>query len=962
MRPDFLRDCELSNDDLLAAVHSLSVTEERGRAMPVDFRNLGAEEFGGVYESLLELRPAVEPGTRAFRLLALPGSERKTTGSFYTPTALIESLLESALDPIIDRVSASQIPSDLLTIKVCDPACGSGHFLVAAARRIAKRYAALYTGDPEPTPAAVRMAIRLVTAACVYGVDVNPLAVEIAKVSLWMESLEPGSPLSFLDGHIKQGNALLGATPKLVLDGVPGDAFKPMPGDDAGYAARLRSDNAYESGGQKISGGQETLDFTDDDRLRIDNARIAARLQKITPSPDAPLSVIRAKAQELREFERRDPERARQKVLADAWCAAFVWPKTPGAPRPITNATLSALYRGAPLPEDTSELLRRLTDGYAFFHWYLEFPDVFTTGGDSETGWTGGFSCVLGNPPWERVKLQEKEYFANRDPAIAKAGNAAIRKKMIDDLATGEDDADRELHRNFSEALRRSADIAHLLRDSGRYPLTGQGDINTYSVFAETARTILATDGAAGLVLPTGIATDATTAPFFGDLVRRGALASFLEFENEAFLLSRDVDHRVRFCLLTVAGDHVPAATVAFGARRMSDLAGRSFRLPPQEILLVNPNTGTLPLFRSRHDAEITFDIYRRVPVLLRETGPDRPGDPPANPWKLSFLAMFHMASDSGRFKPGAALERGGWKPEGNVYVKGEERMLPLHEAKMIHHYDHRYGTYEGQTQAQAKMGTLPRPGLTDKDDPAYAVQPRYWVSEAEVDERLGDRWDRKWLLGWRDICRSTDERTVIAGLLPRAGMGHTFPLILTSQPIAPLYANLTSFVLDYVTRQKIAGTHLTYGYLYQLPVLPPEEYAKPCPWLPAVQLGTWVTRRVLELSYTAWDMAGLATDLGDGGAPFHWDEERRFDMRCELDAAYFHLYGVTRDDVTFIMDGFGAFQRNDPHRFATTVTRILEIYDAMAEATAGRKPYEARLAPPPGQGPRHPDFARQNP
>ncbi|RSM93737.1 restriction endonuclease [Nonomuraea sp. WAC 01424] len=956
--PDFLRECVISNEDLLAAVYSLSVTEDGGRVTTVDFKHLGAEELGSVYESLLELRPTVEPGTRAFVLLPLPGNERKTTGSFYTPAALIESLLDSTLDPVLNQVSRTGDPDELLSITVCDPACGSGHFLVAAARRIAKRHAAMVCGDPEPSPAEISRSMRLVTASCVYGVDVNHLAVELAKVSLWMESLEPGRPLSFLDGHLKAGNSLLGATPKLVRKGIPGDAYKPMPGDDPEYATQLRADNSAESGGQGIAGGQAMLSFGEDDEIKIDNSRIAAAVRKITPRPDASLPTIRAQALRLREFERHDPERTRQKQLADAWCAAFVWPKTPGTPKPITHASMAALHRGEELSQDSANLLRDLTKNYAFFHWYLEFPDVFATDEAGENGWSGGFSCVLGNPPWERVKLQEKEFFADRDPLIAKAPNAAARKRMIDDLATSDDDADRLLHTRFTEALRRSADVAHLLRDSGRYPLTGQGDINTYSVFAETARTVLAPGGAAGLVLPTGIATDATTAPFFGDLVRRGALASFLEFENEEFLLSRDVDHRVRFCLLTIAGAHVPAATVSFGARRMSDLPSRSFTLPPEEILLVNPNTGTLPLFRSRKDAEITFGIYRRVPVLIREAHPDRLHERPANPWRLSFMTMFHMANDSRRFQNGPKLERDGWKLAGNVYLRGEgeeaERMLPLHEAKMIHHFDHRYGTYLGQTQAQAKMGTLPRPGLSDKDNPEYAIQPRYWVSEEEVDERLGDRWDRSWLLGWRDICRATDERTLIAGLLPRTAVGHTFPLMITGRPLAWLYANLASLILDYVTRQKIAGTHLTYGYLHQLPVLSPDVYDGPCPWLPTVQLGTWVSDRVLELSYTTSDMAGFAEDLGDSGPPFRWDAERRFEIRCELDAAYFHLYGVARDDIAFIMDSFGAFQRNDPERFARTRARILEIYDAMASAAAGRKPYATDLHPAPGSGLRH--------
>ncbi|GAA4080704.1 Eco57I restriction-modification methylase domain-containing protein [Nonomuraea soli] len=942
--PDFVRCCNLPNSDLLAAVRSLSMTEEHGRDISVDYRNLGAEELGSVYESLLELRPDVDPDTGAFVLAGLPGNERKTTGSFYTPVALIESLLESALDPILDRVDTSgNDPDVFLDVTVCDPACGSGHFLVAAARRIAKRHAAMYTDEPEPAPEYVRRSMQRIVGRCVYGVDANPLAVELAKVSLWMESTEPGLPLSFLDGHIKTGNSLLGAFPDLIRKGLPDEAFRELPGDEGALVAPHRARNATQRGGQTLDGGQDELDLGLTEEFRVRNDYLAGRIRQIMPPPGASLAKIRQSTLELRAFEQDDVERRRQKLLADAWCAAFVWPRGKEAPDALTHAALSDISRGKSLPHEAAVLVDALTSSYGFFHWYLEFPEIFPADGG------GGFSCVLGNPPWERVKLQEKEWFAVRDPEIASARNAAERKEKIDALARSSDPLDRGLHDAFVRALRYSAGVSHFLRASGRYPKTGAGDINTYAVFAENARDLLASGGAAGLVLPTGIATDATTAPFFGDLVRRRALSSFLEFENEEFLLSRDVHHSFRFCLLTISGIPVKAATVAFGARRMSDLDSRSFVLPPEEILLVNPNTGTLPLFRSPQDARITFGIYRRVPVLIRN---ERMGDRPANPWRLSFQAMFHMANDSSRFHRAADLEREGWALDGNHYVRGlGEHMLPLYEAKMVHHYDHRWGTYLGQSDKQAKMGTLPRLGRADKDDPECVVLPRYWVPATDVEEKLGDRWDRGWLLGWRDICRATDERTLIAALIPQAGIGHTFPLALAPHAAACLYANFSALVLDYVTRQKIAGTHLTYGYLYQLPVLPPEAYEASAPWQPEISLGDWINARVLELIYTTWDMAPFAADLGDDGPPFRWNEERRFELRCELDAAYFHLYGLARDEVEFVLDSFGAFRRNDPARFARTAERVLDIYDSMA----GGPPYTGQMNPPPGKGARHP-------
>ena len=574
-------------------------------------------------------------------------------------------------------------------------------------------------------------------------------------------------------------------------------------------------------------------------------------------------------------------------------------------------------------------LVADLTRQYRFFHWHVEFPHIFRTGVtgiDGKTGWSGGFSCVIGNPPWERVKLQEQEFFAAKAPAIANAANAAARKKLIAALP----DTDPMLYNEFQTELRKAAGWSFLLRESGRYPLTGRGDINTYAVFAETARTVIGPQGRSGLVLPTGIATDATTAPFFGDLVRNAKLVSFLDFENEAFLLSRAVHHSVRFCLLTVCGraTRVNLASFAFGTRYMRDLPERRFTMPPEEILLVNPNTGTTPVFRSRRDAEITIGIYKRVPVLWRD-------DPEENPWGLSFMAMLHMANDSGLF-----------------HTSDEGDVLPLYEAKMVHYFDHRLGTYEGQTEAQANVGTLPRLTPDQHDDPYLAVRPRYWVERTEVASRLANRsWDKNWLLGWRDIARSSDERTMICAALPRVAIGHTFPLMLsTSARLGCLYANLASFVLDYVVRQKIAGTHLTYGYVTQLPTLPPSAYNEEL-------LRSFIDSRVLELTYTAWDIEPFARDLGDDGPPFRWDEERRFAMRSELDAAFFHLYGIDRDDVDYIMETFPIVKRKDIQQHGTFRSKdlILQIYDAMAEATRTGKPYQTILDPPPGHGPRHP-------
>lgn len=961
-----LAGARLSNVALLSAVRSLAIVTSRegGGRRPVDFGNLGAEELGSVYEGLLEYVPRYDDESRTYTLETLPGHERKETGSYYTPSALVDCLLDSALDPLLDEASAKPIPAErveaLLSITVCDPACGSGHFLVAAARRIAKRIAAEETGEAEPPAAVVRAALRRVVGHCIYGVDINPMAAELAKVSLWMEAMEPGKPLSFLDQNIRVGNSLLGVTPALLAEGLPDEAFKPLEGDDRKVVAALKKQNAQERAGQG--------DLFSPGGIPVSNAELAKRAAAITSAVPDSLEDLHIHQQRLAQELASSAELRQAKLLADAWCAAYVQPKHEETRRiAITQAALEQ-FAG---PGGTLELaqaeeeIERIARQYRFFHWHVEFPHIFHTGDaarnpDPQTGWDGGFACVVGNPPWERVKLQEQEFFAARAPKIAKAGNAAARKKLIEKLAASEDDAERGLYDDFRAELRKADGWSHLLRDSHRYPLTGRGDVNTYAVFAETARTVIGARGRSGLVLPTGVATDATTAPFFGDLVRKNKLVSFLEFENEAFLLSRDVDHRVRFCLLTVCGRtaDVKQASFAFGTRYMRDLPARRFAMPPEEILLVSPNTGTTPLFNSRRDAEITIAVYRRIPVLWRRA-------PESNPWHISFMRMFDMTNDAHLLEARHDLEAAGWRLEGNVFLKGGERMLPLYESRMMHSFDHRFGTYEGQTQKQANVGILPRLTREQRNDPTFFPMPQYWVKEATVRERLSRRSLRcsSALLGHRRIARTTDERSCIATMIPPGAV--SYGLILTTGPdahqLSCLLATYNSFIYDYLLRNSFSQASIPQSTSEQIPVPHPSTFDSEVAWASQEKLQDWLKARVIELCFTARDMAPYVRELGYEGSPFRWDEQRRATLRAELDAAFFRIYGVKRDDVDYIMETFPVVKRRDIERFGSFRTKdlILQVYDAMAEAARTGRAYQTILDPPPGQGPRHPARAR---
>jgi len=585
-----------------------------------------------------------------------------------------------------------------------------------------------------------------------------------------------------------------------------------------------------------------------------------------------------------------------------------------------------------------------------------------------------GFDVILGNPPWERVKLQEQEFFAQRDPAVSGASNAAARKKAIAALK----DTNPALLEEFEDATRRAEGESHLMRSSGRYPLCGRGDINTYAIFAELMRDAISLTGRMGVIVPTGIATDDTTKLFFGNLVDTSTLASLLSFENEGMIFP-SVHHFTKFCLLTVAGASRGTDTpidLVFYARTIESAfdPAKRFLLAPSDIVQLNPNTKTCAIFRSSRDAEITKAIYRRVPVLIREA---RDAHAEANPWGLTFLRMFDMANASGLFiAPEVACPA--IRKSLAADAEATPPYLPLYEAKMLHQFDHRWATYtrdccdwletpiltrinkEGKPEPDARDATT-----AEKNDPGVFAAPRYWVIPDEVEGRLiktdkdGNvlwQWKREWLMGWRDISNAVNERTVIAGVVPRAATGDTlllmFPNAANATQAACLIACLNSFVVDYAARQKVGGTHLKYHTFQQFPILPQSAFAAPCPWGAPTQLADWIARRVLELVYTSYDLAGFARDLGYGGLPFRWEPARRSQIRAELDAAFFHLYGVSRDDAAYILDTFGVFKARDEDRNGgvyKSKETILAIYDQMATAEKGRSTWASPLSPLPG-------------
>ncbi|WP_240498069.1 DNA methyltransferase [Williamsia sp. 1135] len=954
---------KLPNSSFLAAIKALAEIDDpaTGIPRPVDYRNLDSEELGGMYEGLLAFTPRYDAAARTFTLEIAAGNDRKKSGSYYTPSDLIALVLDEVLNPLIDEAMRAPDPeAALLALTVVDPAVGSGHFVVAAARRLAAAVATVRTGDTEPNPIDLRAATADVIERCIYGVDLNDLAIEITKVALWLEAFDANRPFPFLDAHFKVGNALLGTTPELLRHNIPDSAFTVLGDDDKTWTSKLKARNKAE---RAAIDAQLTFSFGHE-TLNVETMKFTKAAREADTGRAADLRRIRARADAWRTLE-ADPEMVAAKLVGDAWCAAFVQSKTKTVgPQPenfessgqgITHNTVRQFVDNVDaVPPAITESVRQLARQYRFFHWHLEFPGIFTVPNDGAaadpiTGWTGGFSCVVGNPPWERVKIQDKEFFANigRND-IADSKTAAIRKKMIETLA----EIDPDLYTSYCDALRQSDGTSHLLLKSGRYPLTGKGDVNTYSVFAETMRTIAAPNGIAGIITPTGLGTDKTTAPFFSDTLSNKRLLAFYDFENEAKIFA-EVHHSFRFAITAMAGRQRAAARsrFAFLTRHLADVPSRRFELAPDEVLAMNPNTGTLPMFRTRADADITLGIYRRHPVLIHDNAPD------GNPWGLSFARLFDMANDSGLFRQPedlAAAEFNGWS-----YDENGQEYVPLYEAKMLGHFDHRFSTYRDATQAQLNVGSLPRPTDEQHGDPYLEVQARYWIERPKVAKFLRGKWDRGWLLGWRDIARASDSRTMTPAVLPYTAVAGGFPLAFPrcGSDAALLQSVWSSLPFDFVVRQKNAGTHLNMTLMRQFACPTPSTFAGPTGWQSGCTLATWVLPYALELSYTSWRLQPYARELGDHGAPFKWNSERRTLLRADLDAAFMHVYGLTRSETEHVLDSFPVVRKYEERVCGHYRTRalVLEAYDRLAAAIArGGTGWESLAGAPAGQGPRH--------
>jgi N-6 DNA Methylase len=1006
----------LSNRDLLAAMRELRWFFDRqsGRRSAIDYRNMGPEELGSVYESLLELVPTVDLEARKFGFVGITsegssaGNARKTTGSYYTHDSLVQQLIKTALDPVIQEKLAAHPDRPveaLLSISVCDPACGSGHFLLAAARRLAEKLAELRAPDGSVTNADYRHALRDVTSHCVYGVDINPMAVELCRVALWLETVDPGKPLGFLDHHIRCGNSLFGTTPEIIAAGLPDEAFTAVKarGDDSKVCSALKTRNKSEREGFGPLFAKENNDARE---------KMLQVAQAIEGMDDEDSRLVEQKKKAFSD-SKASPEFLVSKFLADAWCAAFVSEKVsmidPAAdPREaapiavseegqllhlqdelfagdaaaadkgaskkpkkagkmaalvasvsgVTTGTLRDIVEGRHVDNGISQKVKSLADKYGFFHWHLAFPQVYAN---------GGFDCILGNPPWERVKLTEKEFFADKSPEIAAADKAG-RNRLIKELKNEKS----PIYLQFIEEKIRAASESSFFRNSNVCPLTGKGDVNLFALFTERCGDHVNKTGRVGVVVPTNLATDLNTSEFFSSLITRHSLESLYDFINSRWdshvtqmeggddeddsdtvesslpmgrerLFFPGVLAQQRFSLITFAGSERMSAAPVFAAmlRDTQEISpGRIYTLSAEDIELVNPNTLSAAMFPSPKHASIVKGIYGRTPVLIRK------GKVQANPWCARLRSQFHMSND----REDHFIDRKAFLASPSSGAASDLALVPLYEAKMLHQYDHRWASYP-----DAPVKKIEPSLLTHKQDPEYQVGPRYRVSQSTSDERHGPAL--KWFIGWRDIARATDERTTIATALPRVAFGNKVPLIDMPQipPVLRLgwLACANSLVLDFVSRQKISAVTYNFYLMEQMPFPKPAEFLKPAPWTANEQAIQWIAPRVAELVFTSVDMRAFADDIQLDTQPFAWDPERRFLLRAEIDAAMLRLYQVSPKEAEMVLDSFPIIRARDVEAFGVFRTKetTMLVFEKLLEAERKQQRYGSILDSPPAGG-----------
>lgn len=991
-RTHLLDQCRIPDRALHTAVAELSLSrpkKRKDRRERFSYADLGVDQLGSIYEGLLVYEPALvteetvlakvkgeerlvtrtqadennlpydpanlkRPGQFILRLW---GGRRKGSGSYYTPQEITSFLVKEALEPLTAPIVAGcgerdehgrprRHPDDMLQLKVCDPAMGSGAFLIQACRYLAEAYgqariAAELDDDGRISQPEFAAHKRLVAERCLYGVDLNPMAVELAKVSLWLETLARGKPLDFLDAHLRCGNALIGAplrdqqgqfTTRRLLT-VPDEALKVVgkeASDPEKEAARERVKRNKEevqrvqqqqaksktAGGQLPLGvgldwGQYSLQAIEAALIDYQQARLIFEQTDQHLTTDEAVTLVHEKEQAFRQLQTApDSKYLKARQVCDLWCAIWFWPPTiadfgdnPQSEIPPPPTTQTALELMAALlgteaavslsaDEQTAywDMVKQVWREQRFFHWELEFPEVWRQKNGAPKK-NGGFDTILGNPPWDIVKADHIEFFSNYDPLFRDLSRTDSLN-LIQDLCQN-----IEIDHKWRKYQTVIDQQNNWFARSELFLYRGKGRNDLYKLFLDREFGLLAESRALGVIIPAGFYSDLGAQELRGLFLRKASIKYLVSLVNERFIFPA-VHHGFRFVLLlaqkgqsrkgiraifrtSVQNAIAPQELPEF----LANLESSTLTIKPTDIRRFSPETLSFLELQNQQEVDIASSLYGDRPLI---------GDFVASAWNLDFNLELMMNTAAFLFKEQETIKL---SSRGSVY-------LPLYEGKMIHQYDLSFG------------------------------EPRYWIEKDQGVEVLGKDSYRttKPRVCFRDVAANTNERTLIASLIPKTFHGNTAPNVdfIDAEIGTELYvlAVSNSFVMDWLVRMRVTN-HLNFHYLRALP-LPRLTYNHQY-YLPLIVKAIRISRTHLDIEEVWQEVVDKYAHLYPASitSSDNLTVGKVSGIRSEIDALVADLYGLSASDFAYILTTFPLLDRDMPAlpgEPKSTITRDLAL------------------------------------
>lgn len=978
-RAPLLDRAEIPDARFAHLLDALSRTERDGRKVRVSYRDLSVRELGSIYERLLEYEAIPEPAAPSGISIRLNPFARKNSGSYYTPDELVELIVERTLGPLVDeklaafeqkasKLAGQKMPASakieellpldpattILELKICDPAMGSGHFLVSAVDYLAGRIfeatqlardavdswenpEADYQSPLLKNAAQIRARIwnkaqdekwairashvsdetivrRMVLKRCVYGVDKNPMAVELAKLSLWLHTLTAGAPLSFLDHHLRCGDSLFGETVHSVRESVgkKGELFLTGPLQQAEGSVQFLS-KIEDLTDADMSEAKESAAYFESVRERIDPLQGFFSLIHCQRWLDMTKSELRA-LDALIDGQFGDPLRVAAGLDTPKPPSGFdadnLSPNDDAEQMPLIDGAAPASVRDFLAIRQVLKRARNLRGIERFLHWELAFPGVWSDWSKSKPA--GGFDALVGNPPWDQMEFEEAPWFEARVAGLKQLGSAKKKAKIKELKATEEFSHFSEAKDRFASQLSAGRKMRKVFSGSKLY---------LHFLFVEQACRLVNSNGRWGLLVPTSVVSSSGSGKFVTESISTGRLVSVVDFENrgaEKGQFFPDIDARTRF------------AAIQFGAEQEApDKVEVSFRsklpIPTQltnqvsisDVVSISPRINAIPEFASAIDVRINKRIYTCGEYEL------------GMPSTIQYSQMINASTDRELM-----LDEAQWNALG-AYSIGQQRLqlqdtelVPVSEGKTVAAYNHRAASVFINPNNARRRAQTTAASLEELENTNWVPTPQFWIRKRD----LRDLNANSWHLAVKDVTSVTNERSCIVAIVPEVGCLHNLPVLNTNDPreLARTAGMLNSLIFDYLFRAKLTGTHVTKGLLNETPWLGSRHYDLE---VGRKKAGGIIENQVLKLSYTCSDLEQFARDFGYEGDPFVWDEEERLQIRARLDALHLILFGVTDEaEVRHILSSFPTVKKRDRQKYeGTYLTEKLVLWHMRA-------------------------------